>query len=115
MLPVVIELINLIIKRGSIMSPQLKAIITEAQELTPVEQVELITAISQLLQNTYKLLEVNSDFWQPKTFDQLYKERRVQTVENIFDLAADFWPEEESVDEFNEYVYKQRHEDRLRN
>ena len=97
------------------MSPQLKTIITEAQELTPIEQVELISAISQLLQNSYKLLEINSDFWQPKTFDQLYKDQRVQAVEDIFDLAADFWPEEESVDEFNEYICKQRHVDRLRN
>ena len=97
------------------MSPQLKALITEAQELTPLEQVELITAISQLLQNNNKLSETNSGFWQPKTLDQLYKEQRVQAVTNIFDLAADFWPEEESADEFNEYIYEQRHEDRLRN
>lgn len=97
------------------MSPQLKTIINEAQQLTPVEQVELITAISQLLGNTYKLSEMNSDFWQPKTLDQLHKEQQAQAVKNIFDFAADFWPEEESVDEFNEYVYKQRHEDRLRN
>jgi len=97
------------------MSPQLKDIITEAQELTPVEQIELITVISRLLQNTNKLLEINSGFWQPKSFDQLYKEQRVQAVKNIFDFAADFWPKEESVDEFNEFVHKQRHEDRLRN
>ena len=97
------------------MSAQLKSIIKKAKALNPSEQMELITAISQLLQDAYKPFFLDSNFWQPKTIDQLYKEQQVQTVEDIFDFAADFWPEEESVDEFNEYIYKQRHEDRLRN
>jgi len=97
------------------MSSQLKTLINEAQALTPLEQVELITAISQLLQNTYKLLQTNTDFWEPKTLEQYFKERQVRAVDNIFDFAADFWPEEESIDDFNKYISQQRHEDRLRN
>ncbi|MFQ5677415.1 MAG: hypothetical protein ACE5G1_16120, partial [bacterium] len=95
------------------MSPQLQTMIKEAQELSPVEQVELIAAISQALQNKYKQLSRNNDFWNPKTLKQLSDEQRVQAVKSLSDLAADFWPEEESVDEFNEFIYKQRLEDRL--
>ena len=92
------------------MSQQLKALIDEIQELSLLEQVELISAVSELLQNNYKQLPINNDFWQSKSLEQLSKEQQIQAVKSVSDLAADFWPEEESVDEFNEYIYKQRHE-----
>jgi hypothetical protein len=97
------------------MGSQLKTIINEAQALPPLEQIELITAISRSLEDVYKLSQANNNFWQPKTLEQHYKEQRIEAVKNIFDFTGDFWPEDESVDEFNDYIYKQRHEDRLRN
>lgn len=97
------------------MSPQLKTIINESRELTPVEQMELIAAISKLLQNTYQSLAITDDFWRPKTLDQHYNEHAAPVVENIGDFAVDFWPEAESIDEFNAYVAKQRHKSQMGN
>jgi len=44
------------------MSPQVQTIIKKARDLSPNEQIELIAAISQLLQNRYKRLSRNNDF-----------------------------------------------------
>lgn len=43
-------------------------------------------------------------FWKPKKLEQLVDEQQIQAVKNL----TDFWPEEESVDEFNEFIYQQR-------
>lgn len=94
------------------MSPQVQTIIQEAEELSPNEQMELLSAISEMLQNHHKQ---SLTFWKPKTLEQLADEQQIQAIKNISDLKTDFWPEEESIDEFNEYIYKQREEDRLRN
>jgi hypothetical protein len=95
------------------MSPQVQTIINEAEELSPTEQIELIAAVSQLLQKRYTQLSKNNDFWKPKTLEQLVEEQQIKAVKNLSDLRTDFWPEEESVDEFNEFIYQQRQEDRL--
>ena len=95
------------------MSPQLEAIINEVQKLNPLEQIELISTISQSLQEIYNTLPLDNTFWQPKTLEQIYKENKIKVVTNIDDYAADFWPEDESVEEFNYYIHKQRQDDRL--
>ena len=94
------------------MSPQLRAIISKAKGLSPEEQIELINAISQSLQN--KLPEAK-EFWQSRSLQELYKKQPVQVFQNIDDFASDFWPKEESTDEFIEFIWKQRHEDLLEN
>lgn len=35
-------------------------------------------------------------------------------VTDIDELGGDFWPEDESVDDFIDYIYGQRREDRLK-
>ncbi len=54
------------------------------------------------------------DFWKPRTLEQLLWAQQTLPVTNIDELAVEFWPEEESVDDFIEYIYQQRREARLR-
>lgn len=89
---------------------RLQTLIDAAQELSPLEQLELISALSQSLHRNY---QQTVDFWEPKTLEQLIQTQQTQPITNIADLAG-FWPQEESVDDFIEYIYQQRHEDRLR-
>jgi hypothetical protein len=89
---------------------RLQTLIDAAQELSPLEQLELISALSQSLHRNY---QQTADFWEPKTLEQLIQAQQTQPITNIADLAG-FWPQEESVDDFIEYIYQQRHEDRLR-
>ena len=95
------------------MSPHVETIVKEAGELSPIEQIELLSAISQLLQSSYKKLPIFHDFWIPKTLDQLFNDQYHQPVKNVFDFAGNFWPLEESADDFNQFIYNQRHNDRL--
>ncbi len=97
------------------MSLQVKNMILEAEALTPTEQLELMTAITELLQNSQQKVTIANDFWTPKTLNQLANEQQVNPVQSISDLSSDFWPEEETVDDFNEFIYQQRHDDRINN
>lgn len=54
------------------------------------------------------------DFWEPKTLEQHIQAQLTRPVTDIADLVADFWPEEESADDFIAYIYQQRREDCLR-
>jgi len=95
------------------MNPHVETIIKEARELSPIEQIELLTAISQLLQSSYEQLPKFDNFWIPRKLDQLFNDQYHKPVKNVFDFATDFWPAEESVDDFNQYIYNQRRNDRL--
>jgi hypothetical protein len=97
------------------MTPKLQTLIDTAQELSPLEQVELIQAVSQLLYRHYQKILPSTDFWQPLTLEQIVQTQQVPPVSDVSALQADFWPKEESADDFIEYVYQQRAEDRLDN
>lgn len=96
------------------MSTKLQTLIEAAQELSPIEQLNLISSISQFLHHNYQQTNLAGDFWEPKTLEQLIQAQQTRVITNIVDLGADFWPEEESVDDFIDYIYQQRREDRLR-
>lgn len=44
--------------------------------------------------------EPGHSFWELATLEELAEEQGVEPVERLEDLAADFWPKDESVDEF---------------
>ncbi len=92
------------------MSPQLQTLINEARGLNATEQMELISAISQFLQKRYR---INNNFWNAKTVKQHIEEQQIGITKSVSDLGVDFWPEEDSVDEFNEFIRQQRYDERL--
>ncbi|NTU85762.1 MAG: hypothetical protein HGA45_41610 [Chloroflexales bacterium] len=77
--------------------------IEAAQRLQPVEQLQLIQELLRGLQQGYQ---------QPG--DAIPSEvRRAAPVTDLADLATDFWPEDETADDINDYVARQRAADRL--
>jgi hypothetical protein len=96
------------------MSPKLQSIIDAAQELSPLEQLQLIEAVSEFLQLKYQITRSTGDFWGPQSVEELVRAQNRQPVTNIADLAADIWPEQETADDIIEYLYQQRQEDRLK-
>jgi hypothetical protein len=96
------------------MNKKLKSIIGSIQQLPVVEQLELMQMISQSLYLNYQHTLLTKNFKQKQTIKQLIKNRQKKPASNLSELAVDFWPEKESVDEFIEYTYQQRQEDRLR-
>jgi erythromycin esterase-like protein len=45
---------------------------------------------------------------------ELAKQQGVKPIRSIEDLYGDFWPEEESIDEFLEWLRELRHSDKPR-
>ncbi len=53
-----------------------------------------------------------TDFWEPKTIDQLIHVQGVQPIQDITRLAVDERLEDESADDMNAYIYGQRQAER---
>jgi hypothetical protein len=88
------------------MTTSVERVFQTVQHLSPAEQLELIQAISQSLRRQYQQTEIDAI---PKTV------KRTAPVTDLAQLAADFWPEDESADDINAYIAQQRRDDRLRN
>ena len=56
------------------------------------------------------LVNLSTQFWQGVTLKQLFTNQTPKTVFNIKDLAADFWPEEDSMEDFLVFLRQQRQE-----
>ena len=96
------------------MAMDLQQLIGEAETLSPQEQVKLIRAVSHFLHRSYQQPLATTDFWQPKSVDQLIQEQAVQPVLDIAQLPFDEGAGDEPADEMIAYIYGQRQVDRLR-
>jgi hypothetical protein len=90
-----------------------KALVEAARALSPLDQLELISALSEVLYRTYPHTYRTEDFWEPKALEQHLQAQQPQPLADVTALRADFWPEEESCDDLIQYIYGQRREDRL--
>ena len=52
------------------------------------------------------------DFWSCRSLEELARAQGVGPVDSLTDLAANFWPEDESVDDLLEFVSEERRRDR---
>jgi hypothetical protein len=87
------------------MTTSVERVFQSVQNLSPTEQLELIQVISQSLRQHYQ--QISSD-----TIPENVK--RTAPVTDLEQLAADFWPEDESADDINSYIAHQRRDDRLK-
>lgn len=74
-----------------------------ARRLPPIEQFQLIQELLRGLEHGYQ---------QPSGMIPAGV-RRAAPVTDLAALAADFWPEDESADDINDFVARQRAADRL--
>lgn len=95
------------------MTTKLETLINSAQELSPLEQVELIRAVSEFLSQSYQKEGIAIDFWEPPAIEEIVLTQNTPVVKDISILAVDFWPDEETADDFIDYIYQQRKEDSL--
>ena len=47
-------------------------------------------------------------FWTPKTLQELIEEQGVKPIDNLDNLKADFWPENETIESFLAYTRRER-------
>lgn len=93
------------------MNSNLITIIRDAEKLSPNEQVELIAAITKYLQgNQYNKL-INSDFWESRSIEELAIRQRYKKNQKL-EINSSFWPDDESIDDFNNFINIESEEDR---
>lgn len=95
------------------MTPQFEAALAAIQLLSSTERQQLrqILAQSNSSSNSQTDLKALSvQFWQGTTLKQLLTTQSPITVYNLKDLAADFWPEEDSIEDFLTFLRQQRQE-----
>jgi hypothetical protein len=82
-----------------------QTVVAAAQQLSLTEQFEVLQTLERVLQQHY--------LWSPfaagtTTTAIPNTVRRTPPVTNLADFAADFWPEDESADDINNYLAHQR-------
>lgn len=93
------------------MNPNLQPIIESVRQLPLTDQLELLGEISRSLMDRYGKAETQHDFWKPRTLREILENSPARSRNEIHTLKADFWPDDESADDFVDYVYKQRRDD----
>ncbi|MBE9137856.1 hypothetical protein IQ254_11740 [Nodosilinea sp. LEGE 07088] len=95
------------------MTPQLEAAIAAIQPLSPTERLQLLQILTQSdsVSNSQPDIKVlSAQFWQGISLQQLRATQNPSTVHSLKDLAADFWPAEDSIEDFLAFLRKQRQE-----
>jgi hypothetical protein len=93
------------------MSPQLEVAIAAIQSLSSTERQQLLQILIEgnSSSNSQTDLKMLSDqFCQGITLQQLLTSQTPTTVNNIKDLAADFWPQEDSIEDFLSFLQQER-------
>jgi hypothetical protein len=86
------------------MTTRVEQLLEVAEQLSQSEKLELIQALSQSLLRYY----------QPEEIERIPSHvQRTAPVADLASLAADFWPEDETADDVNDFIAQQRREDRL--
>jgi len=89
------------------MQSTVQDLIEASQQLTHIEQLQLLTALTESVY--YSSLQSVEDVHLRSPIHAL---NRTPPVVDLDSFVADFWPENEAVDDFNEFVYQQRQAER---
>jgi len=100
-----------LIKEGFEMTVQVQRVIETVRAFPISDQIEVLQAISENLQRNNTLEISSTEFWQSRSIEELARLQSAPVITDIGALAADFWPDDESADEFNNYVNERRRAD----
>lgn len=89
------------------MNTKMQEVLEEARQLPPLEQLELIRELSESLQSLVGEGVNSSNATNPNQI------LRTKPATNLDEYAADFWPEDESLDDLDSFIRQSRAADRL--
>lgn len=95
------------------MTERLRTVIESVAQLPPNEQLELIEEISRSLRSHYQPKLMRGRIAEIAPLDAAHVKRTLP-VQDLSQLKADFWPEDETADDINDFIEQQRQEDLLR-
>jgi hypothetical protein len=95
------------------MTPLLEAAIAAIQPLSATERLQLLQFLIQgsvTSNSPTDLKALSFQFWQGISLQQLRTTQTSTIADNLKDLTADFWPVEDSIEDFLAFLRKQRQE-----
>jgi hypothetical protein len=94
------------------MTPKFQAAIAAIQSLSHTERQQLLQILTQSDSTSTQtdLKTLSTQFWQGTTLDQLLATQTPKTFQNLQAHAANFWPEEDSIEDFLTFLRQQRQE-----
>ncbi len=95
------------------MTPQLEAAIAAIQPLSLTERQQLLQILTQSDSDSNAqpdLKALSTGFWRGISLQQLHATQTPAIVHSLKDLAADFWPAEDSIEDFLVFLREQRQE-----
>lgn len=94
------------------MTPQLETAIAATQPLSLLELTQLITILASTLHKIQVLEAENATFWSNPSLEELdaglVQKQSLPVFLGLHAVASDLWPEEESVDDFLDFLQEQR-------
>jgi hypothetical protein len=90
------------------MTPQLKAAIAIIEPLSSTDRQQLQQLLQQQSNTENSIKTLNTQFWQGISIDQLRISQSITPVQSLKKLTADFWPVEDSIEEFLDFLKAQR-------
>ncbi len=93
------------------MTPQLEAAIAAIQSLSLTERQQLLQILIESGSSSNSqtdLKTLSTQFWQGTKLNQLLTTQTPITVYNFREFAADFWPEDDSIEDFLTFLRQQR-------
>lgn len=103
----------LIDRRIRKMTPKLENAIAAVKTLSPIERIQLLQILTEeatISKEETPLSAFGGKFWQGDTIEEITARQSPKTFSEQNNLAADFWPEEESVEDFLQFLKQQRQE-----
>ena len=90
------------------MTPRLQQMITAVRMLPSRDKLVLLEVISHDLQQSYAFNEESPAFWSPRSLGEIVQMQAAPVVNDIQTLKVDFWPEDESAGDFNQFIAERR-------
>jgi hypothetical protein len=91
-----------------------EAVVAAAEQLSPSEQLQVIQALTRVLQQRFPLTTARPSVSSETRIDLPATVRRTAPVADLRDFAGDFWPDDETADDINDFLAQQRAADRMR-
>jgi hypothetical protein len=91
------------------MTPQLEVAIAAIKPLSIFERQEVLNLLLNPV-DQIDLAQQSTAFWQDRTIAQLKTVQKIVPVASLKDLVADFWAEEDSIEDFLTFLQTQRQE-----
>lgn len=89
-----------------------QTVVAAAQRLSLTEQFEVIQVLTRVLQQEFMRPDTPASD-NISTISLPTSVRRTPPVTDLADFAADFWPDDETADDINNYIAQQRIADRM--